>query len=371
MSADLNKLRVSLTKHGAHKISFLLQKFDKDDVLNHLSGDYLDIIIDSAQTRGILSINSEGKAPEIWDEIKKYGQEDIFDLVFLAIVFSHIDLINAIKKAVSDGCIIKRGDIVDGKVYTNLAHIIDEFGFSIEHTSEYIKFDISRLFYKFYIPKLFKKLLEIKLIEAGWNGIPAFIDECNIHEFYKVFGLTKDDFNEWITESNEFTEPPVSQVKSERNFKDGIMFKQGHNTKYEGDITVITNPRRKATLIHNKIQNEVFKILEKEFPKNEIGTEVKTNVGSIDIVRKNHMAFIFYEIKTSQSIKTNIRQGLAQLLEYAYWNDIKTIIELIIIGPCPSNEQSKKYLKRLRDEFQIPIYYRYFDLESLNLLDKN
>ena len=82
MATDLKKLIVSLTKHGAHKIAFLLQKFDKDDILNHLSGDYMDINIDPAQTRGILSINQAGIAPDLWNEIKKYGLEDIFDLSF-------------------------------------------------------------------------------------------------------------------------------------------------------------------------------------------------------------------------------------------------------------------------------------------------
>jgi len=51
MATVLKKLIVSLTKHGAHKIAFLLQKFDKDDILNHLKGDYMDIHIDSAQTK--------------------------------------------------------------------------------------------------------------------------------------------------------------------------------------------------------------------------------------------------------------------------------------------------------------------------------
>jgi hypothetical protein len=102
MATDLKKLIVSLTKHGAHKIAFLLQKFDKDDILNHLSGDYMDIHIDSAQTRGILSINQAGIAPDLWNEIKKYGLEDVMDLVFIAIVFSHHDYIAAFKKGITE-----------------------------------------------------------------------------------------------------------------------------------------------------------------------------------------------------------------------------------------------------------------------------
>ena len=76
------------------------------------------------------------------------------------------------------------------------------------------------------------------------------------------------------------------------------------------------------------------------------------------------------EIKTSQSIKTNIRQGLGQLLEYAYWNQIANVSELVIIGPCPSTVLSKKYLNKLRTDFKIPIYYRYFNLDTSALTNK-
>jgi len=84
MVTDLSKLKVSLTKHGAHKIAFLLQEFDKDDILHHLEGNFMNINIDRAQTMRILSIEEGKPAPDFWNEIKKYGLEDIFDLVFIA-----------------------------------------------------------------------------------------------------------------------------------------------------------------------------------------------------------------------------------------------------------------------------------------------
>lgn len=370
MATDLKKLVVSLTKHGAHKIAFLLQKFDKDDILNHLSGDYMDIHINSAQTRGILSINQTGVAPDLWNDIKKYGLEDVMDLVFIAIVFSHHDYIAAFKKGISEKCVIKRGDVISGKVYTNFAHIIEQFGFGIDHTPNYISFDISRIFYKFYIPELVGKLLSIKLTEAGWDKRNTLVEECIRLDFNSVFGLSKDDFKDWIVEAKEFDDQKLEAVKSKRNFKSGIRFKTGHNPKFEGEVDVRTQSQRKATLIHNKIQTAVYNILSDEFGQHGIGTEVKTNNGSVDIVRKTPDSFIFYEIKTSQSIKSNIRQGLSQLLEYAYWGEIINVSELIIIGPCQSNDSAKKYLERLRTEFNIPVYYRYYNLDNSVLTQK-
>jgi len=370
MPTDLSKLKVSLTKHGAHKIAFLLQAFDKDDILNHLDEDTMDIHIDGAQTRRILSIEEGKTAPALWNEIKKYGLEDIFDLVFIAIVFSHHELITALKTGIIEDCTIKRGTAIDDKVYTNFACILDEFGFAIEHTPDYVTFDISRIFYKFYIPELVTELFSIKLLEAGWDRTNSLSDECIRLEFHKVFGLEPKEFKDWLIEAKEVDEQKIEKVKATRTFESGIKFKKGHNPKFVGEIDVTATSRRKATLIHNKIQNEVYKILDIEFPDHEIGTEVPTNVGSVDIVRKLPESYVFYEIKTSSSIKTNIRQGISQLMEYAYWNDIPNILELVIIGPSPSTESSIKYLNKLRTDFKLPIYYRCFNLDNYILTEK-
>ena len=370
MTTNLDRLKVSLTKHGAHKIAFLLQKFDKDEILNHLEGDYMDINIDPAQTRRILSIPDSNKAPELWNEIKKYGLEDIFDLVFIAIVFSHNELITALKKAITEGCVIKRGDIIDGKAYTNFAGIIDEFGFAIEHTPDFVSFDISRIFYKFYIPELVSKLLRIKLLEAGWDKTDSLADECIKLDFHMVFGLEPEEFRDWLIDAIEIDEQRIETVKTKRNFDSGIKFRKGHNPKFVGEIEVNSSIRRKATLLHNLIQNEVYKILKAEFPDHEIGTEIPTNVGSVDIVRKLPDSYVFYEIKTSTSIKTNIRQGIAQIMEYAYWNQIPNVIELVIIGPSSSTDSSKRYLDKLRTDFKLPIYFRYFNLDNSTLTKK-
>jgi hypothetical protein len=370
MTTNLDRLKVSLTKHGAHKIAFLLQEFDKDDILNHLGGDFMDIHIDDAQTRRILSIPDNNIAPEFWNEIKKYGLEDIFDLVFIAIVFSHNELITALKKGITEGCIIKRGDIIDGKAYTNFAGIIDEFGFAIEHTPDFVSFDISRMFYKFYIPDLVSKLLSIKLSEAGWDKTNSLANECINLNFHLAFGLEPDEFRDWLIDAKEIDEQRIEKVKTKRNFDSGIKFKKGHNPKFVGEIEINASTRRKATLIHNLIQNEVYKILKEEFPDHEIGTEVPTNVGSVDIVRKLPESYVFYEIKTSSSIKTNIRQGISQIMEYAYWNQIPNVIELVIIGPSPSTDSSKRYLDKLRTDFKLPVYFRYFNLDNSTLTKK-
>jgi hypothetical protein len=364
MSTNLRRLKVSLTKHGAHKIAYLISKFDKDEILENTWESYQNIRIDRAQASKILSASRSGEVPSIWNEIKKYGEQDIFDIVFIANVFSHFDLINTMISAIDDDCVVKNGTVIGGKAYTNFAHTIDQFGYSIEHTPDYISFDISRIFYKFYLTKHIAEILQIKLIDAGWDQKNDFIEECISKNFNKVFGLTKSDFNNWLENEVEVEERKIVKVKAKRNFKNGIKFSAGHSSKYEGEVTAKSTEKHTITLTHNRIQNRVFNILKAKHPSDEIGTEIASNIGSVDIVRKQNDYFHFYEIKTTDNTKSNIRQALSQLLEYAYWNDIHNIKSLIIIAPSKTTKDSINYLNLLRKRFGIPIYYQYYDIDK-------
>src|SRR6185503_5774547 len=96
---DLRELNVSLTKHGAHKISTLLMKYDKDDVLNHLSGAEAGINIELAQARKTLAVDRNGNVPTFWRRAQRRGSETLHALVLLAIIFSHHQLIAAMKSS--------------------------------------------------------------------------------------------------------------------------------------------------------------------------------------------------------------------------------------------------------------------------------
>ncbi len=363
MSTDLSKLRVSLTKHGAHKVAYLIKKFDKDDILNHLSGDYHSINIDYAQARKILSAGQDGIAPELWNRLRQYGEEDISDVVFISNVFSHVDLINTMIRGIEDNCVIKRGSVIDGKAYTNFAHTIDQFGYSIEHTPDYVSFDLSRIFHKFYLSKFIYEIISTKLTEAGWDGENDLITECQTLGLNKVFGLSTDDFHTWLQGNLEADETKLTRTKAIRDFHKGIKFRKGHRTKYAGRIEIKPTDRRTALLLHNEIQNKVFAILSSRYP-NEVGTEIQSNTGTIDIVRESKGSLTFYEIKTTQDVKINIRQALSQLLEYAYWNRIEGVEELVIVSPGHPTSDAVGYIQTLRSKFGMPIYYQYFNVKD-------
>lgn len=367
MSTDLNKLRVSLTKHGAHKVAYLIHHFPKDEVLDHLAGDHDAIIIDYAQAQKILSANQDGSLPVLWDQIKQYGQEDIYDIVFIANVFSHVDLIRTMAEAIDNNCKIKRDSVIGGKAYTNFAHTIDQFGYSIEHTPDFISFDISRIFYKFYLAPFVAEVLSIKLTQAGWDKTNSLEEECLRLGLNSPFGLSNKDFKAWLQGASVPTATKLKNCKAKRSFKQGIKFRQGHRSKFEGDVKRKSPETQNATMLHNHIQNNVYDILTRQYPKDQIGTEVPTNTGSIDVVRKSGTELIFYEIKTENNIKSNIRSAISQLLEYAYWNKIAGVESLIIIGPNIPTSNAVKYLKTLRDRFNLPVYYQHYDVKNSEL----
>ena len=363
MFTDLSKLKVSLTKFGANKIASLLLEFDKDDIVHHLDGDFRDIKIDAAQTKKILSIDESGIAPDLWGKVKVLGEEDIYDLVFISIVFSHHRLIEALTDGCENRSVIFKGKVLDVKSFTNFARVIEDLGFSIEHTPDFISFDISRIFYKFYLVPHIRELLKIKLREAGWDEKNSLAEESLRLGLNRVFGLSEVNFLKWIKEESIGEEISLTTTKAKRSFAAGIHFVPGHTSKYEGVVEYEVDPIRSKILLHNRIQNSLYVKLNEAFPS-QIGTEIKTNIGSVDIVRESPSGFTFYEIKTAESIRICIRQALSQLLEYAYWNSIDKVNELIIVSPHPVTDSSKEYLGKLRAKFGIPVFYQQFDVET-------
>ena len=71
-----------------------------------------------------------------------------------------------------------------------------------------------------------------------------------------------------------------------------------------------------------------------------------------------------YEIKTTNSLVGCIREALSQLLEYAYYPNVNNASKLVIVSQNCIDQNSQQYIKRLRETFNIPIYYQRFHIES-------
>lgn len=373
---NLARLKVSLTKHGAHKVAELVKAFPRNKILPNTWDKYKDIRIDDAQTIKNLSISKYGDVPDVWDEVRQLGGEYVNDLVLVAIIFSHHKLIETMIDAstgVKKGT-VERGDVIDGKEYTNFAHVLDELGFANSHNKQRITYDLSRIFEKFDLIAPIVQLLTTKIKEAHWQGDNDFIDECISLNFHKVFGVSKEYFRNWLqkgtVEDTEEAEEVEETVVAEPKVGE-FEFKKGHTTRSEADAIVKkASPKLKATLLHNKIQNKLHEYLSKKYSEEKVGTEQNCGNGTIiDVVRQIDDGLIFYEIKTAKTTRMCIRQALSQLLEYSYWPDRELAKQIIIVSQNEITEQSKKYLAHLRKKFKLPIYYQQFDLETGELAE--
>lgn len=381
---DLAKLNVSLTKHGAHKIAALLKKYDSDEILNHLWGSEPGINIDPVQAKKNLSVSGQGKGevvPKVWALAQKQGSQAIDALVLVAIILSHHQLIDAVKRSASKfrfAGTIRRDQVLGGKAFTNFAHTIEELGYSIEHSSDHVRYDFDKLFQIPQLNSLVKEVLRLKLIKAGWNGKNSIVEESTALGLHEVFSLSRKQFGAWLaTGSLTAEQRGVAGFLDHEFFSEAdddrpagkFEFRPGHKAKKTG-VIAIGGPRelQTATLLHNKIQNQMYISLAKKYGKSCVGTEVPTGDGTaIDIVVKTKQFCWFYEIKTDASVRGCVRQAIPQLLEYAYWQGDNTRADkLIIVSVLESTRQAEAYLAFLRKRFKLNIFYEQFLLAESN-----
>jgi hypothetical protein len=177
---------------------------------------------------------------------------------------------------------------------------------------------------------LFEKLLSLKLVAAGWDERNSIIEESTTLGLHEVFSLSKGQFGSWLVSGSlgagqktpEKVEDQEFFSAADDQFPVGkFEFRPGHNAKKSGVIATGNSGKpRTATLLHNEIQNQIYKSLVEKYGKACVGTEVPTGDGTaIDVVVKTDLFCWFYEIKTDPSVRGSIRQAIPQLLEYAYW----------------------------------------------------
>lgn len=154
--------------------------------------------------------------------------------------------------------------------------------------------------------------------------------------------------------------------------KKQFIFSHGHTKKKGTTESSYEAHSSNIDLVHNRIQTRIYQQLTKKFGKDNVGTELDAGYGSlIDVVIKEaNGKFVFYEIKTSYSVRLSIRNALAQLLEYAYYPNRNNAIKIVVVSPNAVTKEAQSYLAHLRNRFGIPVYYQRYDSEQEELEDK-
>ncbi len=365
MPTNLSRLKVSLTKHGAHKIAQLLTLVTPDQILTSVWGKFPGINIDGAQVRSILSVNDEDAPPQLWWDAKQCGDTTIRATTLLAIIFSHHRLIEVLGDSSQDyaaGTVL-RSAIKDTKEFTNLKDDIRSLRFSTSDEVNEVRYNFQELFSNPNIPRIAAQLFELKLVKAGWDRRTTLLDECIAQKFHRALSLSENQFREWLSfgfrpDEYEITEDELRRTVADDNVYATFEFKSGHRPrKASANRNVPRMADKSVELAHNQLQSKLYKHLCERFGADNVGTEKNR----IDIVVRDGAALTFFEIKVGMEIRSCIREALSQLLEYAYWPDGDRATRLIIVTPCAPTNAAKKYMRTLRERFNIPIYYQQTD----------
>lgn len=207
MAKGLDALKVSLTKNGYFKVSEVIKKHSRNEILGNIEGVHEGINLESAQIKGMLSFDaSTNEFPEVWDEIRSYSSEAVDALVFISIIFSHkilIDVLSKSKLSEMRGC-LKREDL-HHKVYSNLVFsMATQKLCPLKWGADETYYDVSPLFL-LEIGSLVKKVIVLKLIKTGWKTpehddffLRDFYEQCAFYRFHDVLGISKEQFKQWL-----------------------------------------------------------------------------------------------------------------------------------------------------------------------------
>ncbi len=222
MAKGLDALKVSLTKNGYFKVAEVIKKHPRNEILDNIEGIYEGINIEAAQIKGMLSYNETMQEfPDVWDEVRSFGDKAVEALVFISIIYSHKTLIEVLSKSkLSEmrGC-LKRDDLAE-KAYTNLVHSMHKQGMCpLNQGAHETYYDVSPLFL-LEIGPLVKKIIGYKLQKTGWQN-PAqddyfsrdFYEQCKYYGFHDVLGISMEQFTQWL-EGGEVKkeEPPKLEI---------------------------------------------------------------------------------------------------------------------------------------------------------------
>lgn len=109
---------------------------------------------------------------------------------------------------------------------------------------------------------------------------------------------------------------------------------------------------------HPVLQRALMRLLQNRFGAKNVLRED----GWVDLTAQHKKRKLLIELKTDPVAKRAIREAMGQILEYAYLKPKRDglNLELFIVAPGAIDDEAAAYLKRLNDQFAIPIRYCQF-----------
>ncbi len=166
--------------------------------------------------------------------------------------------------------------------------------------------------------------------------------------------------------------PAGIQEKMEVRFKTGFSFEDSGSEEANLGTKSLRTGRKKEIeleLKHNILQTKFLKYLQKKYGKSIVKRECTAYGASrIDVIRKTDTGYVFYEIKTYNSLRTSIREGIGQLLEYTLYPNVNEAESIVLVSHVAPSDEVKKYLHHLKNFIKLPFSYTHFDIEQEEII---
>lgn len=167
---------------------------------------------------------------------------------------------------------------------------------------------------------------------------------------------------------NEITEKIIENIQTKFSFdnsgsEEAELESKG---KRKGNIRDI-----ELELKHNILQKKFLKFLQNKYGRNAVKRECTAyGVSRIDITRKTNTGFVFYEIKTYNSLRSSIREGLGQLLEYCLYPNVNEAESIVLVSHVEPSIELKAYLIHIKKFINLPFSYIHFDLDKEKIISE-
>jgi len=240
-----------------------------------------------------------------------------------------------------------------------------------------------------YIQNDWHSEMELQIIDCGanangfsdWNGVDLFNvrflpSEIKYNDYYELPKENK------IYEQSRYTFANYTEDLTPPKINKDFLFIADHADKTEnnddkpkiGSSIYSREPKAiEVTYVHKAICDGIKAKFISLYGYKNVSTENYTGYGNnrIDLVVKNGNEYVFYEIKAFNSSRTSIREALGQLLEYSYWVNKDNANKLIVVSQNLGDlDDSKIYIKHIRNKFGLPIYFQTFDLTTKELSEE-
>ena len=162
----------------------------------------------------------------------------------------------------------------------------------------------------------------------------------------------------------------VERTEQDRMYSTRLDFTPGRPSFLERTSARQQGGTMDVALRHKTLQMALYDHLCREAGHDNVQVERPLAPGvRVDVAVRRNGQESFYEIKVAPTVRSCVRIALGQLIEYRHWPSANRAKEMVVVGEPELDAESKAYLNLLRQQFDMPLWYRRIDI-SRNVLDK-